>query len=79
MISGFDWESFRETVAEKTGSYVKPINPKVIIKRVVRNEAQKIGLDPHSALKVWYKAYRHDRRKIRYQIAKEYINADSVR
>lgn len=79
MISGFDWEAFREEVATKTNSYVKPINPKVVLKRVVRNEEQKVGLDPHSALKVWFRAYKHDRRKIRYKLAKEYINADSVR
>ena len=79
MVSSFDWESFRETIAKKTDSYVKPINPKVVIKRVVRNESQKMGLKPERALKVWFRAYKHDRRKIRYKLAKEYINADSVR
>lgn len=79
MISSYDWESLRETLAKKTDSYIKPINPKVIIKRVVRNEEQKLGLKPDKALKVWFRAYKHERRKVRYKLAKEYINADSVR
>jgi len=78
MNSSFDWDGLRDTIAKTTNSYVKPINPKIILKRVVRNEEQKIGLDPHSALKVWFQSYKHERRKIRYKIAKEYINENSV-
>jgi DNA repair exonuclease SbcCD nuclease subunit len=73
MSSGFDWEAVRDQIGKATDSYVKPINPKVVINRVVRNKEQKIGIPPQQSLKVWFKNYKHERRKERYRIAKEYL------
>lgn len=71
--SAYDWETLRSKIQASTGAYVKPVNPKILTKRVKRNPEQTVNLKPEQAIKVWFRAYNHERRKERYKLAKEYL------
>lgn len=68
-----DWEKIRKLFAERV-HYVKPIVPRVIRGRVVRNERQTIDLDPKKASKVWLKRHRPKGWKRKLRLAKTYID-----
>jgi DNA repair exonuclease SbcCD nuclease subunit len=71
--SAYDWEALRSKVNASTGAYIKPITPKILMKRVKRNPEQTIDLKPEEAVKTWFRAYNHERRKERYKLAKSFL------
>jgi DNA repair exonuclease SbcCD nuclease subunit len=72
-----DWKSIASKIKKKTGSTVKPIIPRVVLKRPVRSNKQKIGLDPKEAVKIFLKRnFKHDKDKARgiYKEAIKYLD-----
>lgn len=71
-----DWKEIVKKVSKKTGGEVKPIIPKIVLKRPVRSTKQKIGLDTKTAIKIFLKRnYRDDIDKARkiYKTAIKYL------
>lgn len=71
-----NWNVVREEImAKHKNVFVKPIAPKFIYDRVVRNKEQKLGLTPHKAAKVFLETHRPARVKEKWSLAKQYLNA----
>lgn len=68
-----DWEKVRKSFG-KYAEYVKPIIPKVIRSRTLRNRKQSINLDPKSASKVWMKKNKPGNWKRKLSLANDYID-----
>jgi DNA repair exonuclease SbcCD nuclease subunit len=70
-----NWNLVRADIMEKfTNVFVKPISPKFVYDRVVRNKEQKLGLSPHQAAKVFLETHRPVRVKEKWALAKQYLN-----
>lgn len=71
----YDWKAIRKGF-EDHNYHVKPIIPRVIMKRVVRSVNQKINLQPKEAVKVYLKRnMRKDKTKAKrlYALANKYL------
>ena len=68
-----DWNDIRDKVMGKYECYMKPIVPKYIYDRVVRNEEQKITLNPTDAVKIFLKTNKPPLVKEKWEIAKHYL------
>jgi DNA repair exonuclease SbcCD nuclease subunit len=49
----YDWNSIAKTIKDKYECHVKPIIPRVVLKRPIRSVQQKLGLDPKDAVKIY--------------------------
>jgi len=54
--NSYDWEAIRGKWSRLLKCNVKPIIPRVISKKIVRSENQKINLDPKDSVKIYLKA-----------------------
>lgn len=67
-----DWDRIRKELS-KSAHFVKPIVPRFIRARTVRNEKQSVNLSPVKATKVWLKSNKPKGWKRKYKIAEQYI------
>jgi DNA repair exonuclease SbcCD nuclease subunit len=67
-----DWDLIRKDLS-KSAHFVKPIVPRFIRARTVRNEKQSISLDSYDAVKVWLKTNKPKGKKEKLKLAKYYI------
>jgi DNA repair exonuclease SbcCD nuclease subunit len=67
-----DWEEVRKKLT-KSAHYVKPVTPKFIRARTVRNEKQSVNLTPEEAVKVWLKSNKPKDYKRKRKLANKYI------
>ena len=52
----YDWQAIREKVIKTTNvKHLKPIMPRVVLKRPVRSPDQKLGLDPDKSVRIFLK------------------------
>lgn len=71
-----DWKAIVSKIKKNTGAIVKPIVPRVVLKRPVRSKNQKIGLVPKEAVQVFLKRnFKHDKPRARaiYKTALKYL------
>lgn len=68
-----DWEKVRKEFG-KYAYYVKPVLPRIIRSRIVRNKKQSIDLDPKDAVKVWMKRNKHKGWKRQMKLAYDFID-----
>lgn len=67
-----DWEQIRKELS-KSAHYVKPILPKFVRARTVRNEKQSVNLLPGDAVKLWLKSNKPKGWKRKFKLAEKYI------
>lgn len=68
-----DWEHIRTEIM-KRGHFVKPIKPRVTLKRIKRNRKQTVDLNPKEASKVWLKSNKPKNAKQIYRLACDYVD-----
>ena len=72
----YDWKEIVKRVKGKNSFHVKPIIPRVVLKRPVRSVDQKINLDPKDAVKIYLKKNMRsnmDRAKKLYKLSQKYL------
>ena len=67
-----DWEQMRKELS-KSAHYVKPIIPKFVRARTVRNEKQSVNLSPVDAVKLWLASNKPKGWKRKFKLAEKYI------
>lgn len=67
-----NWDEVLKNVIDSC-YHLKPVRPKVIRKKIKRDENQKIDLSPIDSLKVWFKKNKPVDYKDKYQLAKKII------
>ena len=71
-----DWEQIRKELS-KSAHYVKPIIPKFVRARTVRNEKQSVNLSPVDAVKLWLASNKPKGWKRKFKLAEKYIEGIS--
>lgn len=78
--NNYDWKKIREKVMEECDAVVKPILPRVVMKRTIRSVKQKIDLPIKDKLKVYLKKNMNGdlpRAKRIYKRAQKYIGDEN--
>jgi len=68
----FNWDDIKKEL-DKKFHYVKPIVPRIIRKRVTRNNKQVMTLTPHEAVKTFILTNKPKNKQKKYNLAKSYL------